>query len=420
MKTPFIFLLLLISQISFSQGKFKTGYYISNTGDRVEGYIKKGNEFVHCQGFEFKSSSVATAKVFDAESAQGYGLADGRYFAALDIPIDSTRTQAFFLEQAVAGILDLFKLSLVNLPPRLFVKNQAGELEELIKTEDLIKVPTNGNILATYRLTDRKYVITLQNLMLDCMEVHGKVKYTEYDYVKLSDLIFAYNNCIDSASAVRFPIFDDLRDENFGVYTGLAMQAFRILPSNSTASATTNTVSPVFLGLFYEFNRPTISERLFVRFDFSLEKNKSSAAFRQANSSTDPQNFIDYFIDLELTNLQIRPSFVYNFKAKRWQPYAQLGLKASTTFFKNNSLIIQRHPSEMTGFISPVSTFAVPESPFSLSGFAGVGLQYIMDNNKKIFADLRYHRRRFEGIKDSILAFDISQHVLVFTTGINL
>lgn len=182
----FVLLVSLPIHSLYAGNAFKPGYYISTSGDSLQGYVKFGNRIANETYCLFKSDKKSPAEKFLPSDIKRYGVVGGKSFISRMFPEDSVEDSfkgPIFMEILQEGRLGLFRYQ-----DRFFL-----EYEEGTKFKELISSSVVKNIgYRVYREPKNEYIDILVDAMEDCPSVslpikkgHRRVELVEGELMKL-------------------------------------------------------------------------------------------------------------------------------------------------------------------------------------------------------------------------------------------
>lgn len=228
-----VILTLFMSYYSFSQISFDKGYFIDNSGQKTECFIKnmdwKNNpidfEYKLTETSEKKSIAIKNVSIFEIYDRSKYE----RHTVSIDVSyqnlIDLKTSEApkwevkqLFLKVLVEGKASLYSYVEGNLRKYFFNMNDE-KIEQLVykkymQTEN--KVAEN--------ITYKKQL--WNHLKCDAI-TSKKIKNTSYNKSKLVKLFVAYNSC-DGASYTNLAAQDNNTNFNLSVKPGINFASFKL------------------------------------------------------------------------------------------------------------------------------------------------------------------------------------------------
>ena len=197
--------LLVLIFASFScvlnaQSKFQSGYYIDNSGNRIEGFILNRDWKNNPNEFRFRETAEDEFKSLTASDVREFGITDVVRYGSFTVDIDrsgnrlavmsrnrepSFTKETLFLRYAIAGEANLLAYSEPDLI-RYFL-NKAG------KTTQLVYKPYRNTTNKVLYNNDYKFQL-LNDLECESIDL-ARVRSTEYSLKSLSNLFVSYHDC---------------------------------------------------------------------------------------------------------------------------------------------------------------------------------------------------------------------------------
>jgi hypothetical protein len=204
MKTTFQTLIFLISIFTYAQTKFEKGYFIDNSSQKIECFIKNEDWKNNPTSFKYKTSDQSDVLSGDIMTVKEFGVYDSFKYIKADVKIDKSTevisqlsryrdpkfvTNTVFLKNLVEGSANLYLYEEGNLR-RYFFNMQGGQIEPLIYK----KYSPNQS----YIMENNHYKQQLFN-SFDCESISqsnlNSLKYTKNSLVKM---FVKYNTCKDA------------------------------------------------------------------------------------------------------------------------------------------------------------------------------------------------------------------------------
>ena len=196
-------LILTLLSLSFTlnaQSKYQSGYYIDNSGNRVEGFILNRDWKNNPKEFRFRKSTEEEFKPYAATDVREFGITGMVRFGSFTVDIDRSGNrlavmsrerepnltkETLFLRYAVEGEINLLAYSEPDLK-RYFI-NKEG------KTTQLVYKPYRDTANKISYNNDYKFQL-LEELKCENIDL-ARVRSTEYSLKGLSDLFVSFNTC---------------------------------------------------------------------------------------------------------------------------------------------------------------------------------------------------------------------------------
>lgn len=223
---------LFITMQTFSQDI--KGYYITDSGQKVEGYFDT-TDFNDISLLKFKTSRNSNYSNFSVDGIKEYGINDNEFkFEKHTVQIDISdngknlsaqknpemKTETLFLNVIVEGDATLYSYTKDYKTKFFFTtKNRVGEPEQFIykkyQSEEGVaeNVSFRQQLFNTVRCSDQ--------MIVDFFEVR-------YDKKELADIFKNYNNCTDSKYTYYYNGFRKKREIRYTVFAGIHKMNFGI------------------------------------------------------------------------------------------------------------------------------------------------------------------------------------------------
>ncbi len=180
-------LILLITNISFSQGDFKTAFIVNLKYDTIYGIgdISKNQEYCLFKKFDEKDYTKYMANQMIA-----FRVVGGKYYLSREILKNNRKSKWYFLEYLVDGEIDLYTISHSG---RYFIKKEDEAFLELNDNIKEIK-KIDGK---QYMVHDTKYLGFLKIYMSDVPELFPQInKMGQLNQRDLVNLSMDYHNAV--------------------------------------------------------------------------------------------------------------------------------------------------------------------------------------------------------------------------------
>lgn len=205
MKKLLLLLLTFASCTAFAQINFEDGYYIDNSGERVQVQIKNVEWKNNPTEITYRHSEAGNPQTKGTEEVSEFGINDDVHYVRATVPVDQSspnlrslsnhgrfesKEETIFLKLLVDGEADLLQLQRGNLQ-QFFLRTNQGDIEPLFYKR---YVPPK-----TVKIAENKqYQQQLLNA-LSCENIGpGDVTKTDYKRTDLVKLFTKYNNCMNS------------------------------------------------------------------------------------------------------------------------------------------------------------------------------------------------------------------------------
>jgi hypothetical protein len=223
-KTMLLILSVCIGMCAYAQNKFEQGYFINNSGQKVECLIKNDDWKNNPSNFKYKTSEAGDVVTGNLSNVQEFGIAGKSKYQKFTVDIDRSskrvqelntkRTPEFssetlFLKVLVEGSRANLYSYVDGALKRYFYTSTSKQITQLIyrfyKSE-------SGGVR-----TNESYKTQLKD-NLPCANADSNLKYTRNELVKY---FLAYNNCeSQDASIVDYTLRDTKGKLRFKVKGG--------------------------------------------------------------------------------------------------------------------------------------------------------------------------------------------------------
>lgn len=207
MKNYFLLIVLFMGINLYSQIEFEKGYFINNSGDKVDCLIKNSDWNFNPEDFKYKLTE--TAEIKDGSIAEIREFKVGEfYFIRRQVDLDMSsdvvsdlsgqrapefQKQIVFLRLMVDGKADLFSFQKNGLN-RFYYRIGGGEIKPLIYKRFQVNQQIRANNYFQQQLINE----------LQCEGANAHAERLRYSIKDLSKYIMAYNECKGSESQVYF------------------------------------------------------------------------------------------------------------------------------------------------------------------------------------------------------------------------
>ncbi len=197
----YIFTFTCINYTAFSQIKYEKGYYINNSADKMEGYIKNIDWLNNPTNFLFKSSENSISQNLDIASVKEFGVYNRLKYVREKVQIDRSseshflmsseknpifKDEVLFLKVMLEGNATLYSYTDGNLH-RFFFKTTDSQIDQLVyKTYKIRKTLISKNNYYKQQLLTN---LPCEKITTTLVE---KVDYNKNDLV---EIFTDYNNC---------------------------------------------------------------------------------------------------------------------------------------------------------------------------------------------------------------------------------
>jgi len=198
-----LFLILLGSSSAlYAQITFEEGYYITNTGEKVDCYIKNVDWYYNPEAIDIQLTQGGESQRVDIKDMKAFQLVNGDAFIRATVDIDQSsenvtfmrsnrepefKRQTVMLRQLLEGKATLLSYRESNIR-RFFIRMDQGDPVPLVYKKYRVK---------DYTKTNNQYQQQLFN-MLKCEAITLRhIERTDYTEAALEDLFTLYNQCVD-------------------------------------------------------------------------------------------------------------------------------------------------------------------------------------------------------------------------------
>ncbi|WP_158269100.1 outer membrane beta-barrel protein [Kordia periserrulae] len=229
-------LILLISAYSFGQISFEKGYYINNSGAKIDCYIKNMDWKNNPTEFQYKLSKNSEKQTATMNTVKSFEIFNGpkyeRFFLAIDTSkqdlddMDTSESpkwenKELFLKVVLGGKVSLYSYVNGNMR-KYFIKKDDAEVEQLVYKKYMA---TNSRIAEN--TTYKKQLWD----MLTCGNLTKKAKNVSYTKNSLLKIIKAYNNC-ENSKIVNYDERTKIDPWNISIKPGINFAQVEISNSN--------------------------------------------------------------------------------------------------------------------------------------------------------------------------------------------
>lgn len=394
MKKHFTFLtVLLFTVFCYSQTDEHTGYYITEGGQKVEGYFKHA-DFFNSNSLEFKKSAADAYSPLSADAISEYGIGASFKFIKKTIKIDKAdntnlqmlsqvrepqyETETHFLNVLVEGDkASLYSVN-VNKSTRYFYS-----LADKTKIEQLIfkKYQSTDDVVQTNNYYQQQLY---QGLNCKGEPISEFIK-LEYDKKPLVNFFKEYNTC----SGAGFTEYDNKAGRGlkmlYTVFAGIYNTSFSI--EEQRLPETSNSAISYGLGAEVALAVPSRRWELFVRAEYEMLKVETTGTYR----TTYNEQVTVAEADASFINVLAGPryNFIINDRHKLFLD-AAIGLSLASGDVTTNVTI---KPFSSEPYAGESNTL-----PVSNSAVFNFGVGYVFNNKFGIRAVLETERNIFDSL----------------------
>lgn len=202
MKKRFLFVFLfIIATNCFSQITYEKGYYITESGEKVEGFIKNTDWQNNPTKFTFKTSETANPEIKTAKSIKEFGVYGVNKYIKRTVKYDKSSNsignlnynkeinlaeEELLLQVLIEGVADLFVYRKEQVE-KFFYKTQSNDIKPLIYKKYLDPENSIKEI--------NSYKNQLWNNLKCDPKLTEEIKKTKYYRKDLTNLFKSYNQC---------------------------------------------------------------------------------------------------------------------------------------------------------------------------------------------------------------------------------
>ena len=355
---------VLVAQIDF-----RSGFIVKTNGDTVKGFVAYRSDKKNLQNCLFKQLKKGKAQSFTAVDLRAYGLTGGKTYEAIILPVDyaNPKRDRVFVKLLVQGPLNLY---------------QYGEYFFLKKIDSLFVLPrpksqAYGSAETLKLKTDKKYVGTLNYLMLDCKMNANMAHYTESDLTKV---VYDYNNCKMPGSARKN--LAPAGRLNFQLFTGY-------LNSNLTYDYSNKYIpfhgTTIIGGAGFELSFPRATDKIF----FTLEGWVAKTLYQGYYEGLYAGDPIKQDILMDISYVKIPFVLKYNFLSPENTPYVRLGFSWSYT----GSYTVKTFQERKSGTVIYSDQISGGYPIKNPKGYwMAIGYDKRFYKKMKVFSEFRYER----------------------------
>lgn len=395
MKKPLQFILILIfSTQCYSQISLEKGYFITNTGQKIDCLIKNVDWLNNPTEFEYKIKEGDALKKESISQVKEFGIDNFSRFIRSSVNIDRSinklnhlstqrnpqfKEEELFLKVLVSGEANLFQYDDINLTRFFFSTNNTNGIEQLV----FKNYKANGDMIGE----NNKFKQQLLN-ELKCPNITFKdIKNISYEKDDLVHLFISYNQC-NNSEVVNYvkKQKQDLINLNARIGFNNASFALQNEQSNSSNVDFKNKII-LRVGLEAEFIMPFHNNK------WALVVEPTYQAFKAEKEIPSTKVTVDY-TSIEIP-LGIRHYFYLNNNSK---------------FFINGSLILDFVGKSNVTYDSGL------DLEITKSSNLGFGIGY--KQNDKYSLELRYHTKK--NLLNSYQSYDSEYNSIAVILGYTL
>ncbi len=207
MKKPYLYLLFFITMYSSAQVKYEKAYYITNSGETINGFLKNEDWSNNPSQIEFKTNLEDSSKHLSAKNIAEFGIHNKYKYIGANVEIDRATDNTNYLTTTRNPEFQkefLFFKTLIEGDANLYIYRDNNLVRFFYKKDD---VPLQQLVYKRYRAStlnvgkNEQYKQQLLNT-LKCKSIDiSLINKLEYDQSGLVRLFKNYNKCKDNLMA---------------------------------------------------------------------------------------------------------------------------------------------------------------------------------------------------------------------------
>lgn len=218
-----------ITQMSFGQENFLSGYIIKINGDSLKGYVDYRNWKINPDKIFFKEELSSNKTNYNAIDIKAFGVEGEKYVSAIaETEISPSSLNNITPDPALRIIIDTsFLQCIIQGEKSLYYKvNSFGNDQFYIEMDNKYELLTFKRYLAKRDGKDvaaenKKYLGQLSFYLNSCSDVQTKLNDTQYNTKSLKELFQVYYSC--SGTAIEFAKEKEKVQVEFGVLAGMSL-----------------------------------------------------------------------------------------------------------------------------------------------------------------------------------------------------
>lgn len=363
----------------FSQGDFRKGYIVKNTGDTISGFIQDREGYRVYRNCPFSENGKQTMVVFEPKDINGYGFANGKVFETTKINTADEAGKLVFLEVKIRGQVSLYKYE-----GSFFVQKNTDSLQRL--SNDKSKKLMGEKQVMRY---SNRHIALLNTLLFDCPELRERTQNVPLVERQITELIEDYNTCMGS-KAVIYNAAKSWAKFSVGITGGLHMATLEVKSYNFAVShlcGSYEITKTPFLGVSLDILSPRLSERLSFHGDILY----LNPTYRLFNVVRYPSARHENQISFNVQQIKIPIGFRYSFSPQnKITCYVNVGGSSTLNIHSRSTWdkkVVSASSTESNRYEDPMGI------RFHQFGFwAGFGVMKPIHTKLKGFVELRYER----------------------------
>ena len=187
MRYPILVFLVILYSIGNAQQSFVKGYYLTNSGDSIRGFINRETDSRLARGLQFKPTLNATdIQVLNPVDIRGFAFEDGNIYKSLSYldPIDSNKRKNEFAKLLVEGRTNLYALA--RQESYYYYVTTPSDSTYFLYND---KIDTRGNA-RNGNFRNRLYV-----LARDCQDLQRTAEHLPFAQNQLMQFVNSLNSC---------------------------------------------------------------------------------------------------------------------------------------------------------------------------------------------------------------------------------
>ena len=393
MRTFAVFFLFLAVGTIYAQNNFQRGFIITNEQDTISGWINFGMDVENMAVCHFKANENDEVITFLPGEIFGYRFYDiEAFYVSREIVINDV-PRTVFLQFLVQGMMNLYYFVDTDGTMFYFFEDQTGRMIPVTR-EPSEEVRIEGHGLSQFR-QDFRYRGVVRYLFNEQEAMSRNVSRVRFDQRSMINLAVQYHDltCPIGEDCIVFvgSRIADFTQVKFSVYGGALFYAERFI----------NTITPTVGGRI-TISNPRIVRNLSFQADLSISRINANATYNLENtpwratsdrlgfrtpdfSFRAPSTYLAYW---ETRNIFVPVSlgFKYSFGNNRIRPVAEGGIVFATAF---NRYVSFKYGSRTSNWISTLQHRDVSLFHLDIGAFAGLGLEYALNNNNFVFINVR-------------------------------
>ncbi|AYB32295.1 outer membrane beta-barrel protein [Chryseolinea soli] len=374
MRTSAIVILSFIAITAFGQKNFRPGYILKEA-DTVRGAVQYREGSAAFGKCTFQATGQTEAITYAPTEIKGFGY-ETRHFKSVVI-----RHEYQFVEIIVQG-----RANLLRRGQDYFVQKDTALVALTSTTTDVF---ISGR---QYKNEDKNFANRLNGLFSDCPTFKGGLEKINLFTLsppqvesKFSDVVSAYNTCLDGPSK-KHQIAKDKKAFSWGAVTGVVMaNADGYLTTLNLGTLDFKSNPSVTAGLFLDLVNPRFSEKFHFRLEANYLKAKLTATkLYPATNPTYPDD--NSIVTLEYSAINVPITFGYNFSTGNFSPYLRGGFSPIFLVSKKFGRTIDYGDPSKKDYESPEF---VPLVSTTLTFCLSAGADYKIGKHTT-FAEVRY------------------------------